>query len=578
MSRTLRNLPVLLLAWSAVSLPVEFQVPLPTPREHYKTYNIQQASLELLARISANLDPESRKILQNFLMSGADASKLAPIPPERARKLAEAMGLRKYKTDVLELFLHQSQVLDMIPEKYRGELLPIVHDALLAFMDGLDEDRLAERVVAMARAPKDAARGERILILASRIPTLQKLGQVLARFDGIPPDIQSSLQTLENQISTMSRDEIVAFITHDIGDETIREHQIEFEDRVLAEASIGAVIRASFVLDGEARRQEAVCKMIKPYALKGLPEEMAIIDGLIELADKHSDFYRIGDLPLKDLFEDIKAKLGDELRVTQEQANFKRAYEYYRGRRGVKVPEVYSFSTANVTFMQYLNGEKITDAFRGDPQKRAILARRLADIMTFETLFSKRDTSIFHGDPHAGNVMHVTNDPADPYTIGLLDWGLLGEFPREQRLEMAQLSLALEHKSKKRLFNNVGALIRGGMPRDPRKQEEIKQLAGECLSAKGTMAEVYGKLIEELMMRGYALDPNLSLFIKSQLTLAGIFRELDPNLNPDKYLRGRVGKLVMKELPKRLFLLPAWNYRGYRSLLSNGDVFADLLH
>jgi hypothetical protein len=32
----------------------------------------------------------------------------------------------------------------------------------------------------------------------------------------------------------------------------------------------------------------------------------------------------------------------------------------------------------------------------------------------------------------------------------------------------------------------------------------------------------------------------------------------------------------MREFPKRLVLLPAWNYRGYRSMLSNGDVFRQL--
>ena len=105
----------------------------------------------------------------------------------------ERLGLREHKTELLEVFLHQSQVLDLVPEESRDAVLPILHDALLAFMDGLAEERLAERLVAMSRVPPDAPRGEKILILASKTPTLQKLGQIVARMDGIPPDIQQAL-------------------------------------------------------------------------------------------------------------------------------------------------------------------------------------------------------------------------------------------------------------------------------------------------------------------------------------------------------------------------------------------------
>ena len=42
----------------------------------------------------------------------------------------------------------------------------------------------------------------------------------------------------------MTRDELVEFITKDIGKPKIDEYKVEFADKILAEASVGAVIRA----------------------------------------------------------------------------------------------------------------------------------------------------------------------------------------------------------------------------------------------------------------------------------------------------------------------------------------------
>lgn len=562
------------LSFPAAAAGAAFTVPLPTPREHYRTYDADKEALELLNKILQDLDPEWRARAMELLASGDGPAALPPVEPEEALETFRKLGLAKHKTEMLELFLHKSQVLDVIPEKHRAEYLPIVHDALLAFLDGLAEERLAERIIALSRIPQDAPRGRKILILASRLPALQKMGQIIARLEGIPPDISAALQTLESGIRTMSRDELVRFITTDVGRETIERLQIRFADDILAEASVGAVIRGSFLPPGAQERHDLVCKMIKPYVATGLPEEIRIIDALIDLATRHASFYRLEGMPLKDLFEDIKSKLADELRVTQEQKNFRRAYEYYRQYPRVRVPQIYDFSTPHATFMEFLHGEKISEAFPTEPRKRVMLARRLMDVMSYESLFSRQETSIFHGDPHAGNVMHIIGDSQDPFAIGLLDWGLLGEFDRRHRIGMVQLQLALRANDRKRLYRHVGVLLDGGLPADAAQQARIRALADECLPAKGGVYETYGDLVVRLMKAGFVLDPNLSLFIKSQVTLMGIYRELDPSLNPDRYLETRARNRVLQEFPKRLVLLPAWNYRGYRSLMSNGDVFA----
>ena len=109
---------------------------------------------------------------------------------------------------------------------------------------------------------------------------------------------------------------------------------------------------------------------------------------------------------------------------------------------------------------------------KGKPAERAIIARRLADLMTRDVIFASSKAPVFHGDPHAGNVFHVTGNSSDPYQIALLDWGLYGTFPREDRVALMQLILGVQLKDAKRLHNNVGGLLAGGMPADPQRYSE----------------------------------------------------------------------------------------------------------
>jgi predicted unusual protein kinase regulating ubiquinone biosynthesis (AarF/ABC1/UbiB family) len=106
------------------------------------------------------------------------------------------------------------------------------------------------------------------------------------------------------------------------------------------------------------------------------------------------DFYNIEGFELKDFFADIRAQLEREIKVSEEQAHFRKAFAFYKDHKGIKVPEIFPFSTEHVTFMEFLNVQKLTDSFVGDTASRRILADRLVTLMTFDALFSKQKTSI----------------------------------------------------------------------------------------------------------------------------------------------------------------------------------------
>jgi len=579
------------------------ELPLPTPRSHYETFKPGTSGLPLLLDLLKEFEPETQKVLLRFaiasglqdlaarpdLVSAVDFKKIQalaaeaglpkapPIVKEQAIALIKRTNWTEHKPLLLEFFLHQAQILEMIPEKWGSIWGPIVHDAMLYFLDHLSDDRLLDKLVSLALLPPGTSRGDYLKEFVSKVPSLQKLGQILARNPDLSPDYRKALQDLENGIHTMTREELVTFITEDVGKPSIDKYQVQFADHILAEASVGAVIKATTIPPGGTVRRQAICKVVKPYVLTYMPEDLSIISGLASYFTVNHDFYELGSMPLVEIFKELGKSLADEINITDEQKNFIRAREYYKGSKKVVVPEIFPISTAHVTFMEFIAGQKITSAFPGDSRQRAIMAKRLSDVMTGDVIFSPKSEAIFHGDPHPGNVYHITGNPKNPYLIGLLDWGLMGTFPRKDRIALMQLILGVQLGDAKRLHNNVGALLDNGLPTSPEKVQKIDALIAKVIIPKPGRGsfDALEELLFGLIEQGFATKFTLNIFIKSQITIAGELTELDPSLKQDELLEKQVTALVKKEMPKRLLCtawFPCWNSHGYQSLLSNADV------
>jgi ubiquinone biosynthesis protein len=227
--------------------------------------------------------------------------------------------------------------------------------------------------------------------------------------------------------------------------------------------------------------------------------------------------------------------------------------------------------------MEFVEGVKITDAFSGRPGDRARLARRLSDALTFDVLFTGNDPALFHGDPHAGNVFHVTGDPSDPYRIALIDWGLAADFTRAEREKLVQIMLGLYLGDGKRLANNVDVLVEFP-PGSEGERSELGPFLESMIAGSHGSERMFPKmddLLTGLAKLGLKVRYEAAIFIKSQLTIGGILEELDPGFEQDDYVMGRISGQVFREAGPRLLRtvwFPAWNSHEYRSLMSNEDV------
>ncbi len=560
-----------------VAVPAAAQIELPTSRSHYQDYDPEQEGQKLLLQLAVKIPAESRERALE-LFERAKAGGTVDLTAEEALALLESAGWDEWRPELLRLLLHRSRILDIAPQAAR-QFVPLIHDSLLFFIDRMSERRLVERIVAQANLPMDAERGERVLAFITNTPSLQKLAQILARNQQIDPDLRVALQTVENGLATAQYVEIREQLEVEMSNALRGEYQLEFADHLLAEASVGAVLEVSFTRPGATERESAACKVLKPYAVAAMKEDLEIIDALLVYLEEESDFYELGETPLVDIFREIGQALAREVRVEDERDNLRRAGEYYLHEPKVLVPELYPFSTESVTCMEFVHGVKITDALAGHSEDRAMLARRLSDAMTYDVLFSREETALFHGDPHAGNVFHVEGDADDPYRIALLDWGVSSEFSRREREKMVQLMLGLTLKNPKRLANNVDMLVHWEPETSEEREAMRRRMEALLADQEGEDQQGMFKLLDELIAtlarEGYSVRFNTTMFIKSQLTIAGILAELDPEFEQDEYVMSRISGQVRRELHTRLLrtvYFPAWNSHSYPSMMSNEDV------
>ena len=508
------------------------------------------------------------------------------MPPEAIRRqltaMADSMGDAAFGAATAREIVARTRPEQAVPEKY-ARYRKLVRDGIEFFLSLVSRQRLIELVLANLALDPEITCQERLMDLAKRFPTLHKLGQLIARHPDLDPELKQWLIKLENGLYGTTFDELRAAVHGALG-QSDGKSDIHVEETILAEASVGAVIPFHWQASSESDIQRGVFKVLRPGIRGLLEEELAILEKTATFFHTHRNRYPLKDLRFLEIFDDLKELMVHEIYLGNEQRYLAEAERFYADMPEIRIPQCLPHSTADMTAMSFLDGPKLADANLTNRQRRQ-LAETLFTALVLAPLFSWHDPTIFHGDPHAGNILAVYLAPTTTPAIGLVDWSLAGHLSRSERLKTVRLIQALLKKDLTGMCNAVRNLTLAVsdepvIPREGVRDRILSWLHRPKQKPMPLVKQAF-RLLEHLSMEGLVFPADLMLFRKAIFTLEGVLTDLWPAFDMDAAITGHLIGLFQEEFPFRLgnlFFPLTDRPENYKTLISNQELHALVAH
>ena len=372
-------------------------------------------------------------------------------------------------------------------------------------------------------------------------PTFVKLGQILStRADIVPEAYAAALKSLQDDAPPLPFETIKAVVEEEL-ERSLEAAFLEFDPEPLATASIAQVHRA--VIDRRGERVEVVCKVQRPGIRQVMSSDLSLVYWLGKLLQQTIE--EVSAYSPTAIVEQFEAAVAQELDFVHERHNLERARSNFSTRPELLVvPEAFAdLSTERVLTMTYLDGVKVTDV-KGDPRyDLAALRDRLV-----ETAFKQAfEDGYFHGDPHPGNVLVLSDG-----RIGMIDFGLMGHLTSEQQEVLIHWLTAIALKSPgtlARLTLKVGE-VPPGFDRLA-YEREVRVLMDKYVGVELQSLDASSIItdsIEVVRKHRIKLPPDFAVLARATATLEGIVRHLYPELNVQALILPYVQKLVLQRM------------------------------
>ncbi len=452
----------------------------------------------------------------------------------------------------------------LVPEEYAAYRRVVV-DGLLFFVRNLPVARFTRIAAEQEQLPRDASIPQRLAALMCHCPTLHKLGQVVARDRRLSPMLRSRLQALESMEPSTPISAIAPIIERELPDFNAR--GLELAPKALAEASVAAVIPFTAPSSQDDAPSSGVLKVLKPGVEEALAEELEIWTRLASFIDERCEHYEIPTLRYADTLETIRDLLSTEIKLDREQEHLKVAAAVYADDASVHIPALFPFCTPRITAMERICGRKVTDTEELPEDQRRTLANTVIQALIARPLWSPNAASIFHADPHAGNLFLT-----DGGQLAILDWSLVGYLGKSERIQTMQVMLGAVSFDSERISSAIAAMANSPSS-EARLRHVVDKALDRLLPAKLPGFHWFISLMDDATLSaGVQFNDDLLLFRKSVLTIEGLIAGISTGGSFDEVLPASAAQQLYLEGFSRTFASP--QSRDFRTHLSNLDLLS----
>lgn len=464
-----------------------------------------------------------RSAVESFLPKGATRE-------ERVRAIEAGLksSLGQSLRDAMARWLVDDivPVTALVPQSY-VKWRPPVRDAMMFVVARLSPARLAPKLLEQIELPPSTPAEVRLLCLIAKVPGLQKLGQVIARNRHLHPSLRRALAKLENGIRDVNPRDMRMLIEKALGPK-VKNYAVEISSGILKEASVSAVVRFTWRNPETKLRQRGVFKVLKPHIPEYFAEDMDYLQGLAEyFGDRHHRYGFPAHL-IPDTFQKVRRLLRHEVNFRREQKTLIEAGELYRSFSGVAIPQVIQrLCSSTLTALTEEKGIKVTNAASRLPaSRRRRISEQLVEALIAVPLLSAKREAIFHGDPHAGNLLYDRRSGR----IVILDWALRERFGRDERRHLALLFLMVSLRDPVGVSNEIVELSQRRIRNNSREWQVVQETVNEFLDAMpasglASTADAM-RLLENVAMRGIKFPGSLIILSKVMFTLEGVLNDI----------------------------------------------------
>lgn len=384
---------------------------------------------------------------------------------------------------------------------------------------------------------------EKMRLLCEELgPTFVKFGQILSnRPDLLPAELVAEFEKLQDKVPPFSGKEAREVVESELK-KSVDVLFASFEPEPFASASM-AQVHKGILNTGE----KVAIKIQRPNIHEIIVEDIRVMYRLAIIIEKRIPSMRAFDP--QGLVRHFEESILKELDFVHESINLQRFYNNIiedKEDLGSRCPRVYQeLTTGKVLTMEFVNGTKISDyeTLRKLGIDRKVLANKLAKSYIRQVF----EYGFFHADLHPGNILVLPDGE-----FCFLDFGLMGSIMQRDIEMFGKLFTSVKDKDVRLIIRALQQMSGDFAIKDMRKLEyEINEFVNNYSATsihQNEMSHVLLELRDIIVEHGINVPSHFFLLARSMVTVEGVIRTLDPDLDMMEVARPFMRRIVAKKL------------------------------